>query len=81
VDAVPLSWPSQLSPRALRHRNIRNTLIYITIEKGLFGQQCIDEYHVKVADNVEEAAKLVEVGFEYVTGDYGDGGKIFRKRK
>jgi hypothetical protein len=81
VDAVPLSWPSQLSPRALRHRNIRNTLIYITIEKGLFGQQCIDEYHVKVADNVEEAARLVEVGFEYVTGDYGDGGKIFRKRK
>ena len=65
----------------LRHRNIRNTLVYITIEKGLFGQQCMDEYHVKVADNVEEAAKLVEVGFEYVTGDYGDGGKIFRKRK
>jgi integrase len=64
-----------------RHRNIRNTLVYITLEKGLFGQQCIDEYHVKVADNVEEAIKLVEVGFEYVTGDYGDGGKIFRKRK
>jgi len=29
----------------------------------------------------KKAVKLVEVGFEYVTGDYDDGGKIFRKRK
>jgi len=65
----------------LRHRNIRNTLIYITIEKGLYGEQSTDEYHVKVAKNVEEAVKLIKVGFEYVTGDYSDGGKIFRKRK
>jgi integrase len=65
----------------LRHRNIRNTLIYITIEKGLFGQQTTNEYHVKVANNTEESVKLIEVGFEYVTGDYHDGGKIFRKRK
>jgi len=56
-----------------RHRNIRNTLVYITIEKGLFAEQTTDEYHVKVANNVEEAAKLVKVCFEYVTGDYGDG--------
>jgi hypothetical protein len=62
-------------------RNIKNTLVYITIEKGLFGEQTADEYHVKVAKNVEEAMKLVEVGFEYVTGDYNDGSKIFRKRK
>jgi len=34
-----------------------------------------------VAKNVEEAKKLVKVGFEYVTGEYDDGGKIFRKRK
>jgi hypothetical protein len=65
----------------LRHRNIRNTLIYITIEKGLFAEGVADDYHVKVAKDVEEAVKLVEVGFEYVTGDYTDGGKIFRKRK
>ena len=25
--------------------------------------------------------KFCEVGFEYVTEEYGDGGKIFRKRK
>jgi len=65
----------------LRHRNIRNTLVYITIEKGLFAEQSTDEYHVKVAKDVEESVKLIEVGFEYVTGDYNDGGKIFRKRK
>jgi integrase len=65
----------------LRHRNIRNTLVYITIEKGLFAEQSTDEYHAKVAKDVEESVKLIEVGFEYVTGDYNDGGKIFRKRK
>lgn len=33
------------------------------------------------ARDVEEAKELVEAGFEYVTGEYDDGGKIFRKRK
>ena len=65
----------------LRHRNIKNTLIYITIEKTLFGSNKADEYHAKVAHNAEEALKLVEGDFEYVTGEYDDGGKIFRKRK
>jgi len=27
------------------------------------------------------AISLVEAGFEYVTGEYNDGGKILRKRK
>ena len=34
-----------------------------------------------VATNIQEARALIEVGFEYVTGEYIDGGKIFRKRK
>ena len=34
----------------------------------------------KVAMNVKEAAELVELGFEYVTGEYDDGGKLFKKR-
>ncbi len=70
-----------LEQLVLRHRNIRNTLIYITIEKGLFQETTDDQYHVKVAKNTEESIKLIEVGFEYVTGEYNDGGKIFRKRK
>jgi hypothetical protein len=28
-----------------------------------------------------EPTCLIEAGFEYVTGEYNDGGKIFRKRK
>ena len=35
----------------------------------------------KTAMNVKEATELIELGFEYVTGEYSDGGKIFRKRK
>jgi len=33
------------------------------------------------AHNVHEGCELVEAGFDYVTGDYSDGGKIFKKRK
>jgi len=40
-----------------------------------------DDYHVKVARNVEEACELVKSGFQYVTGEYKDGGKIFKKPK
>jgi hypothetical protein len=29
----------------------------------------------------DEAIKLIEAGFDYVTGEYNDGGKLFRKRK
>jgi hypothetical protein len=35
----------------------------------------------KIARNVKEACALVNDGFEYVTGEYKDGGKIFRKPK
>ena len=35
----------------------------------------------KVANNTDDAAELIEVGFDYVTGEYEDGGKLFRKRK
>jgi RecB family endonuclease NucS len=34
-----------------------------------------------VAAKVKEAIDLIEHGFEYVTGEYNDGGKIFKKRK
>ena len=55
-------------------------MIYIDLEKAIYGST-IDEFIVKVATTVEEACNLVEVGFEYVTGEYTDGGKIFRNRK
>jgi len=62
----------------LGHRDLRNTLIYINLEKAIF-QNADEEYHVKVAENLQEACKLLEVGFEYVTDL--NGVKLFRKRK
>jgi integrase len=65
----------------LGHKSIDNTELYIQLEKTLFGNLSSDQFTTKVACSTEEACKLIEVGFEYVTGEYADGGKIFRKRK
>ncbi|MDR0493880.1 MAG: site-specific integrase [Nitrososphaerota archaeon] len=65
----------------LGHKSIDNTELYIQLEKNLFKNFTNDQFTTKVACNTEEACKLIEVGFEYVTGEYADGGKIFRKRK
>jgi integrase len=64
----------------LGHKRIENTMIYINLEKAIFSATN-DEYYSAVAKNAEEACRLTESGFEYVTGEYNDGGKIFRKRK
>ena len=40
-----------------------------------------DKYICKVAKTAQEAVQLVELGFEYVTGEYADGGKLFKKKK
>ncbi|MGA2681515.1 MAG: hypothetical protein ABSF44_06920 [Candidatus Bathyarchaeia archaeon] len=40
-----------------------------------------DQFITRLAFTAEDACKLVDVGFEYITGEYNDGGKIFRKRK
>jgi len=66
--------------KILGHKNVNNTLIYIDLENAIF-KKTGEEFTVRVASNVGEACQLVEAGFEYVTGDYHDGGKIFRKRK
>jgi len=50
------------------------------LEKALFNNTD-DEFTVRVATDSGEACQLAEVGFEYVTGEYNDGGKIFRKPK
>jgi integrase len=64
--------------RLLGHRNIQNTLRYINLEQAIF-KDTIDQFHVKVADSLDDACKLLEVGYEYVTDT--DGKKLFRKRK
>ena len=65
--------------QVLGHKNIKNTLVYITLANELFRDQ--QEYVSRVAKNAKESCVLVDVGFEYVTGEYNDGGKIFRKPK
>jgi len=59
----------------LGHRNIKNTLIYTQ----LINSEDDNEYICKVAKTVEQAAELIEAGFEYVCEI--DGVKLFRKRK
>ena len=65
----------------LGHKNLENTRLYIQLEKNLFRNLPNDMFITRIAKNVKEACALIEVGFEYVTGEYCDGGKIFRKRK
>lgn len=62
----------------LGHKTLRSTMIYIDIEKALYGELS-QEFNVKVAENPEEISKLLEVGFEYVCEK--DGSLFFRKRK
>lgn len=65
------------------HKSIESTLIYIQLEEALYQES--DEFTVGVAERVDEAVKLTEVGFEYVTDMADDNSKstvkIFRKRK
>ena len=63
--------------RLLGHKCVLNTQLYINLEQAIF--EANDQYDVKLASTVEEACKLLEVGFEYVTEM--DGRKLFRKRK
>lgn len=60
------------------HKNIENTLVCVNLENVIF-QTTDDEYAVKVAESVEEACRLLEVGFEYIT--HIDGKVLIRKRK
>jgi integrase len=63
--------------RHLRHKKLETTMHYL---RAII----LDEdpqYASAIATNVKEAQDLVNNGYEYVTGEYNDGGKIFRKRK
>jgi integrase len=60
----------------MRHKKLETTLIYTQLLN-----LNDEEWTCKVATNVKDATDLIEAGFEYVTGEYNDGGKLFRKRK
>lgn len=54
--------------KLLGHKSLQSTMVYIDHETACFGSPTKEEFAVKVATNVDEACKLAEVGFEYVTG-------------
>jgi len=61
--------------QVLGHKNIKNTLIYTHLVKGIKD----DEYICKVARSPAEIQELIQTGFEYVCEK--DGLTFFRKRK
>jgi hypothetical protein len=65
---------------SLGHRKVDSTMLYVQLDQKLFKEED-NAFTVKVAHNVGEATVLIEAGFEYVTGEYNDGGKILRKGK
>ena len=48
------------------NKSLKNTEIYITVERTLFGESGNDEFTVKVAETPEDIKALPEVGFEYI---------------
>jgi len=60
--------------RRLGHKRIENTLIYTSLV-----QFESDDFHSAVAENIDEAKKLIEAGFEYVCTH--EDRMLFRKRK
>jgi len=64
--------------RLLGHRSLQSTEIYINTKQAVF-TDVNEEFHVKVANSLEEAIILMEVWFEYHAEI--EGHKLFRKRK
>ena len=63
----------------LGHKGIKNTRVYIDLERAVFGDERNAEWISRAANSVKGARSLIEAGFEYVTDV--DGYKLFRKRK
>jgi regulatory protein YycH of two-component signal transduction system YycFG len=64
-----------LLKQLLGHKKLETTMFYVQ----LIVHDNEEEYTVKTATNIKEAADLIEKGFQYVTEM--DGLKLFRKRK
>ena len=60
--------------KQLGHKRIENTLVYTQLI-----QYEGDDYHSAVAEDIDEAKKLVEAGFEYVCTHESQ--MLFRKPK
>ena len=63
----------------LGHKSADSTETYVHIDKMLYLNSGTDQFVCKVADTLEDALKLIEVGYEYHIEI--EGHKVFRKRK
>ena len=64
----------------LGHKAIQSTMVYINLEQATFlTQSADDEWTCKAAKTIDEATKLIEAGFQYVTTI--EGTQLFKKRK
>lgn len=63
----------------LGHKDVKSTMLYVHLEKQVYQRSSHDGFHVRTAKTVEEATKLIEVGFEFIH-EY-QGIMIYRKRK
>lgn len=63
----------------LGHKRLDSTMVYINIERAIYGELIDEEFTSRVALTIEDDRELIEAGFEYVTER--DGAKIYRKRK
>jgi len=63
----------------LGHKTLDSTMIYINIEKAIYGSLRDEEFTVRVAKEPDEIKKLLEAGFEYVCQK--DQLMFFRKRR
>lgn len=60
----------------LGHKSVVSTQLYTQLVN--FKET---DFHVKVAQNVKEVCELVKIGYTYETGEFNDGGKVFKKPK
>jgi hypothetical protein len=79
--ALPLQTRHHSSRRISRTQRPRKHKTLHTAREKPIQKPVKRPIHNKIAHNVEDACKLIEVGFKFITGEYQDGGKIFRKRK
>jgi integrase len=63
----------------LGHKSANSTETYVHIDKMLYLSNSNDNFIVKVCDDIDEAIKLMEVGFEFHIQLAGH--SLFRKRK
>lgn len=63
----------------LGHKSIETTMIYINLENAIFAN-ADERYYCKIAKTPDEAAALIELGFEK-QDEFPDGTRLYRKRK